>query len=121
MNNVKTNPYLAAKNILFLESGREIQVSHGGNEDILEVIEPTGKVSLKVRLTENGPIMLLEGVKLEIKGSNSVSIESKEIAIKAENKATLESNGTLDIQSEDEMNVKSTDEVKVRGKMIHLN
>lgn len=103
------------------DSGRTIALYPDGAEEYLEIIEPSGQLSLKVRLTEEGPVMVLEGARLELKSAESVTLAAKRIAITAEEEASVESNGSLKIGSSDDMKIHSEEDVIVTGKILHLN
>jgi hypothetical protein len=103
-----------------LPSGRSISVKINGEEE-LEIFSPDGKLELKVRLTKDGPTLSLEGVSLDLKASENISLQAKNVEIKGKESASLESDGKLKIDSEDQMDIRSTENVKVVGKLIYLN
>ncbi len=106
---------------LRLVSGREIKVSAGKNEDLLEIFESKGEMVLKVRLTEDGPVMVVEGCRLSLNSSKAIALRAPTIEISAEEKALIESKGELKIDSVKEMGIHSDDDIRVVGKIIHLN
>ncbi len=106
---------------LRLVSGREIKVSAGENEDLLEIFESEGEMVLKVRLTENGPVMAVEGCRLSLNSSESIALRAPTVEISAEKEALIESKGALKIDSVKEMGIHSDDDIRVVGKIIHLN
>jgi len=79
----------------------------------IEVRNPAGQVELRIKLTEDGPVLQMESARLELKATESVEIESKRVAIKATEKLALE--------SADEVSVEAEGDVRVNGKMIFLN
>ncbi len=107
--------------ILRLTSGREMKVSSRENEDLLEIFEPEGELVLKVRLTETGPVMVVEGCRLALNSSESIVLRAPTIEICAEEKALVESKGELKIDSVKEMGIHSDDDIRVVGKIIRLN
>lgn len=106
----------AAERTMTVAGGRTV-TSTG---DIVELRSPSGQLELSIRLTEAGPVLQVEAVKVEIKAAESVSVETKSFEVKADNVA-LRSTGELGISSEKEMKITSTDDVRVVGKIIHLN
>ncbi len=103
-----------------LPSGRSISVKINGEEQ-LEIFSPDGKLELKIRLTEDGPTLSLESARLDLKASENISLQAKQVKIKAEESASLESGGKLKIDSEEQMDIRSTENIKVVGKLIYLN
>jgi hypothetical protein len=92
-----------------LSGSRELSL-HGGRtlvvrDRLVELRTESGMLELRIRLTEQGPVLQIEAVKLQLKATESVEIESKRLAIKTEHDTTIEATG----------------EVRVVGKMIHLN
>jgi hypothetical protein len=106
---------------LKLISGRKVTVSSRENEDLLEIFEPEGKMVLKVRLTDKGPVMVVEGCRLALNSTESIALRAPTIEISADEKTLLESKGTLTIDSAQEMGIHSEDDIRVAGKIIHLN
>jgi hypothetical protein len=64
-------------------------------------------------LTEEGPVLQMESVRLQLKASEAVEIESARVDIKATE--------TLQLASDNEIKVDAEGEVRVNGKMIYLN
>ena len=119
---IDLKPFLSKNQQSILsDSGRTIALYPDGDEEYLEVIEPSGQLSLKVRLTEDGPVMVLEGVRLELKSAESINLTAKQIVINAEEAASVESKGSLKIGSSDDMKIHSEEDVIVTGKILHLN
>ena len=106
---------------LRLISGRKVQISSRKDGDLVEIYEPEGHLAIRVELTESGPVMKVEGCKLELKGSESISLRAPAIDISADEKTRLSSKGELEIDAVKEMGLHSDDDIRVVGKIIHLN
>jgi phage gp45-like len=100
-----------------VKGGRTINVQ----DDVVELRAASGMLELRIKLTEEGPVLQVEGVKVALKAAEAVSVDCKTFEVRAEEGVKLHSDGQLDISSEKEMKVNSTDEIRVVGKMIHLN
>lgn len=100
-----------------VKDGRTVTVA----DDVVELRAASGVLELRIRLTEEGPVLQVEGVKVALKAAEAVSVDCKTFEVRAEEGVTLRSEGTLDVASEKEMKINSTDEIRVVGKMIHLN
>lgn len=90
---------------VYLRGGRKLVVSEAGTEQLVEIRSASGMVELRVRLTEQGPVLQMEAVRLELKASEAVEIESPRVAI----------------TTEQDVDVTAGGEVRVVGKKIHLN
>lgn len=110
---------VAAKE-LQLDSRRRILIHSREKEDLLEIIE-RGEVVVTVRLTDEGPVVTVQGAHLELKSTETLALEAKEVKIKAEEKTSIESMGSLKIDSSKKMDIHSDDDIRVVGKIIHLN
>ncbi len=119
-NEASMSPEVLRDNEIKLPSGRSVSVKTNGEEE-LEIFSPNGKLELKIRLTEEGPTLSLESARLDLKASENISLQAKNVEIKAEEGASLESGGKLKIDSEKQMDIRSTENVKVVGKLIYLN
>jgi len=111
----------STKKSLQLDSGRQVLIQSDEKEEILEIVERGGEVVMTVRLTDKGPIVSVQGARLELKSTETIALEAKKIRIKAQEEASIESEGTLKIESSKNMDVTSEDDIRVVGKMIHLN
>jgi phage gp45-like len=104
-----------------LSSGRKIRVKETFSEDIVEIVESEGTVSIKITLTETGPVISVSGAKLEINSTESIKLESKRIEIKSSEQTVIKSEGNLNFESKDEMAINSRDDIVVAGKMVYIN
>jgi hypothetical protein len=105
---------------IYLRRGRTAVVSAEGIDEVLEIRSDGGAVELRIKLTEAGPVLQVEGVKLDIKAAEEISLESKKLSVAADEVA-IASRGDLLLTSEGEMDIKSPQDVRVRGKIIWLN
>ena len=105
---------------LQLDSGRYILIRSGEQEELLEIVE-RGRLVVTVRLTDEGPVVTVQGAHLELKSIETLALEAKEVKIKAEEKASIESMGSMKIDSSEKMDIHSDKDIRVAGKIIHLN
>jgi len=110
----------AAAKKLQLDSRRYILIRSKEKEELLEIVEG-GEVVVTVRLTNEGPVVTVQGAHLELKSTKTIALEAKEVKIKAEEEASIESMGRLKIDSSKKMDIHSEDDIRVVGKIIHLN
>ena len=104
-----------------LDSGRQILVHSSEKEELIEIAAPEGEIIMKVRMTDDGPVISVSGAHLELKSTETIALEAKKIKIKAKEKVVVESNGGLEIDSSKKMAIHSNDDICVAGKIIHLN
>jgi hypothetical protein len=98
---------------LYLSEGRTLRVSKEGSDELVEIRSSSGMVEVRIKLTEAGPVLAMEAVKLHLKATESVEVETKTFHVTAEEKVTIETKGELDLTSDEEM--------RIRGKKIWLN
>lgn len=106
---------------LQLDSGRQIVVSSADQGELIRIVEPKGEISLTVRLTDAGPVFTVQGACLEIKSTETLSLEAKKIKIHAREETAIDSDGEMKIDSAKKMDIHSDDDIRVEGKFIHLN
>jgi len=104
-----------------LKSGRLISAKSDKDQDILEIRESDGQMIIKMNLTDKGPVMIVEGARLELKSSESISLQAKNVEIDATEGAVIKSRGSLQMTSSEEMEIKSDDDLRLTGKIIHIN
>lgn len=98
---------------VYLRDGRTLSVEDGGAEDLVEIRSSSGQVEVRIRLTEDGPVLQMESARLQLRATEAVEIASKRIEIKATE--------SLALTSGNEVKVDAEGEVRVNGKMIYLN
>jgi hypothetical protein len=98
---------------IYLREGRTLSVEQSGTDDLVEVRSSSGQVELRIRLTEEGPVLQMESARLQLKASEAVEIESKRVEIRATE--------TVQVTSKDEVKVDAEGDVRVNGKTIWLN
>jgi len=111
----------STKKQLQLDSGRQIVIHSDEKEELLEIVEPKGDLIMTVRLTDAGPVVTVQGGHLQLKATENLILEAKNIKIKAREEAVVESKGCLKMESSKELGIHSADDIRVVGKMIHLN
>ena len=90
---------------VYLRDGRKLIVSEQAGDQLVEIRNESGMVEVRIRLTEEGPVLQMEAARLQLKATEAVSIESKKVDIKSSEEMTLTAQGDL---------------VAI-GKIIHLN
>ncbi|MBK9030199.1 MAG: hypothetical protein IPL61_02470 [Myxococcales bacterium] len=106
---------------LYLRDGRTLTVSGQATEELVEIHASSGMLELRIKMTEQGPILQMESVRLQLKATESVDIETKQFTVKAEQSAMIESGGEIRLAGEADVRVDANGEVHVKGKMIYLN
>lgn len=105
---------------VYLRDGRKLVVSDAGTDQLVEIRAESGMVELRIRLTEEGPVLQMEAVRMQLKAAESVEIESPRVEIKGTEQLTLEG-GAVKLEAEQDVKVDAEGEVRVVGKTIHLN
>jgi hypothetical protein len=105
---------------VYLEHGRTLTVASEGMDELIEIRASSGQMELRIRMTEDGPVLQLEGVKLAVKAAETLDLECKSFKVEAES-VEIASKGEMKVSSEGEMNIESSKDVRVRGDKIWLN
>jgi hypothetical protein len=98
---------------IYLREGRTLRVEQSGADELVEIRSSSGQLELRIKLTEDGPVLQMESARLSLKASEAVEIESKRVEIRATE--------TVQLTSKDEIKVDAEGEVRVNGKTIWLN
>ena len=91
--------------MLNLRHGRTVTVEPAGGDELLEVRDASGVLELRVKLTDDGVVLQLEGARISLRATESVDIDCK----------------TFTVNSDAEMRLNAKGDVRVEGKIIHLN
>jgi hypothetical protein len=98
---------------LYLRDGRTLSVSHSGSDELVEIRSSSGMVEVRIKLTEAGPVLQMEAVKLQLKATESVDVEARRFNVRTEESIRLETKGTADLEAEGE--------IHINGEKIWLN
>ena len=104
---------------VFLRDGKKLVVSDQGSDQIVEIRSESGMLEVRIKLTDQGPVLQMESARLSLKGTESLELESSNVSIKGEH-VSIEG-GSVQVTSEEDVNVNANGEVHVVGKMIYLN
>ena len=96
-----------------LREGRRLTIASVGRDETVEIRSASGNLELRIRLTEDGPVLEMESVRLVLRAEESVDVETRDFNVKAAAGIKLE--GKADVL------VNADGEVRVTGEMIHLN
>lgn len=105
---------------VYLKDGRKLTLSEQGGDQLVEIRNESGLVEVRIKLTEEGPVLQMEAVRMQLKASEQVSIESQAVEIKGAERVEV-TGGKVELEAEEDVNVEAKGEVRVVGKMIWLN
>jgi hypothetical protein len=98
---------------VYLRDGRKLVTRPQGADQLVEIRSPSGMVELRIVLTEQGPVLQMEAVRLELKAEESVAIESRKVEIKGTE--------SVAVRSDTDVEVEAQGDVRVVGAKIYLN
>jgi len=93
------------EDMLNLRHGRTVTVEPAGRDEVLEVRSASGVVELRVKLTDDGVVLQLEGARISLKATESVDVECK----------------NFNVSAHADMHLQAKGDVHVDGQIIHLN
>jgi phage gp45-like len=96
---------MTQETMLNLKHGRTVTVEPAGQDETLEVRSASGVVELRVKLTDDGVVLQLEGARISLKATESVDVECR----------------TFTVNAGADVHVAAQGDVHVDGKIIHLN
>ena len=106
---------------LFLDQGRSVAVNRDGAHQVVEFRDASGTLELRVKLTEEGPVLVMEGMKVQVNATESFHVKTKDFHVEAEGETIIATKGELKIHSDGEMKIDSPEDLRIRGKIIYLN
>lgn len=105
---------------VFLREGRKLTVSDAGSDQLVEIRNESGSLELRVKLTEQGPILQMDSVRISLKATESVEIESRKVTINGTEQLQLQG-GEVSLEAERDVKLNAHGEVRIVGTMIYLN
>jgi hypothetical protein len=106
---------------LELRRGRTLTIDSVGEDGLLEIRGPSGTIELRIRMTEEGPVLEMETLRISLRAAESIDIEAKEFNVTAERSMELKSQGEMTLSGKADVRVDADGEVHVTGEMIYLN
>ncbi|MEE2960789.1 MAG: hypothetical protein VYA34_08600 [Myxococcota bacterium] len=82
---------------------------------------PQKSVILKITMEESGPTIAIASSKLRLEGGEHLHLCAKNITLEAEEGCVVKSAKSMKLEAGEDVEVTGLGEVRVRGKMIHLN
>jgi hypothetical protein len=95
-----------------LQGGRSLVVEAAGADDLVEVRAASGVVELRLRITDAGPVLELESVRLSLRAAEAIDVEAPEVNVNA---------GEITLSGRADVRVDAGGDVHVTGETIHLN
>lgn len=105
---------------VYLDDGRQVAITRDGGRQAVEIRAASGQLELRIKLTEDGPVLVLDGVKVEL-SATSVDVACDTFNVHAREAATITSAGTAAVRATEQVDVESAADVVVVGKHIRLN
>lgn len=105
---------------LVLPSGRALETESHEEEDIVRVRSPKGAYVLTIKLTDEGPVVRVEGGSLEVSAAKKLSLDCDELAVRARQNATIELGGALKVDAS-AIELRANDDVSLHGERVLLN
>lgn len=101
---------------LYLRDGRSVVVG----DNTVEVRSESGLLEVRIQLTEQGPVLQMETVRMALRASESVEIESPRVAITGSEQLAL-AGGQVSLRAEQDLSLGAAGDVRVVGRFIYLN
>ena len=76
-------------------SGRALDVTEHGRDELVHVRAPDGQLMLSIRLTDEGPVLTLSAVSLELAARKHISLASETLDIRTSGDTTVDIGGAL--------------------------
>lgn len=104
---------------LMLRGGKKLVVGESGVDQYVEIRNESGMLEVRIVLTDSGPILKMESLKLSMKAAEEVTIDATKVSIRGD-VINLDAK-TLSLGAEEDIVVDAKNEVRVVGRMIYLN
>lgn len=106
---------------LYLDQGRTLQLAREGNQQLVEIRAASGQLEVRIKLTDEGPVLQMEAVKVAVTTEEAFEIKCKTFSVEASQDTIIQTGGELKMKAEGEISLDSPEDVRLRGKIIWLN
>ena len=80
-----------------LPDGRQLVLSWEGKEGEITLHAPDGALEMTLRITPDGPVLQMNGGRVELSATESISLQSHSLHLSSTEKTTIESGGKLSL------------------------
>lgn len=88
--------------------------------EAIEIRAQSGALELRIRITDDGPVLEMEGIRLAVTAAESIELKSRRVVVEAEEALTLASRGKADVLAHDKIRVRSSEYLALDGKLVGL-
>ena len=99
---------------LYLRDGKRLVVSDAGSDQLVEIRSESGMLELRIRLTEEGPVLQMESVRMQLKAAESVEIHSKRVDVVGTEQIAV-TGKDVDIKAEEDLDLEAQKDVHVKS------
>lgn len=104
-----------------LSNGRSLAlVPDGGAGETVEIRAQSGLLELRIRITDSGPVLEMEGIRLSLTAADSIELKSRHVTVEAEEALTLASRGQARLLAHDKIHVCTSEYLGLDGKLVGL-
>jgi hypothetical protein len=88
--------------------------------EAIEIRGQGGMLELRIRITDTGPVLEMEGIRLAVTAAESIELKSRRVVVEAEESLTLASRGRADLLAQDKIHVRTREYLGLDGKLVGL-
>ena len=102
-----------------LPTGHRVEI--GIEDQEIQVFDPDEKLQVVISLTESGPIVQVDGAKIQMRSASDIDMKCDNLRIHTNEDLHLNANRELTIESTEELHINCETDIRLRGKLIWLN
>lgn len=103
-----------------LGHGRALAVVGEGGGDTVEIRAGSGTLELRIRVTDAGPVLEMESVRLALTATEAIEMKSRRVTVEAGESLTLASRGQAQVLASDKIQVRTSEYLGLDGKIVGL-
>jgi hypothetical protein len=85
---------------LDLQRGRTLLVEPAGDDDLVEIRAASGTVEIRIRMTDDGPVLELESVRLALRAREAIDLEADQITLSGRADVRVDAGGDVVVTGE---------------------
>jgi hypothetical protein len=100
-----------------------VPVQDAGAAEAAETIEIRGQggmLELRIRITDTGPVLEMEGIRLAVTAADCIEMKSRRVVVEAEESLTLASRGQAELLAQDKIQIRTREYLGLDGKLVGL-
>jgi hypothetical protein len=104
-----------------LTGGRTLAILCNDAGEEIQLFAPDGEVELTIVVTEDGPVLKMRAVRVEVNGAEDVSFSCQRFAVHTTESTNFTTDGQIRLRSQEQVLIRAAEELDLKGRPVRTN